>query len=401
MDTPQQTDIDDLLHRGVDRVIEEKSILTKLRRRKPLRIKLGIDPTGYQLHLGHVVPLRKLRAWQRLGHQAVLIIGDYTAQVGDPSGRDKSRLALAPEQTKKFAGTYLDQVARVLDMKKTEVRYNSEWFNRFSIQDFIRLIGHATVNQMLAHETFKQRLEKGLPLGLQELTYPLLQGYDSVAVRADVELGGADQTFNLLAGRDVQSWYEVDQQDAMTLNYLIGLDGKKKMSKTENNIIALDDSASEMYGKTMSIPDKLINHYFELATDIPATMLAHIKADLKKKTTNPRDIKVRLAKEIVRQYHGQAAADEVAEEFGRIFRGKQAPVAMPVIEIKPGKHNLLNLLVSHRLVSSRSEARRMVEQGGVKVDRQVIKDWEASIAPQNSAVIQVGKRKFVKIKLSE
>ncbi len=399
MTTNHEGDIDDLLHRGVERIIEEKTLRTKLHRRRPLRVKLGIDPTGYQLHLGHVVPLRKLRAWQNLGHQAVLIIGDYTAQIGDPSGREKSRLALSPEQTKKFSGTYLDQVGRILDLKKTEVRYNSEWYDRFTVRDFVGLIGRATVNQMLAHETFRQRIDRGQPLGMQELTYPLLQGYDSVAVEADVELGGVDQTFNLLTGRDVQQAYKQDPQDVMTLAYLIGTDGKKKMSKTENNIIALDDSANEMFGKAMSLPDKLIVQYFELCTDLPPSLVAEVKRDLRKKTTNPRDAKIRLAKDIVRQYHGQRAADEAAADFGRVFRQKGAPTSMPTIELRPGDHQLLNVLVSHRLADSRSAARRLIEQGGVKIDRRVMTDWQANITVRDGMVIQVGKRKFARITL--
>lgn len=395
-----QAAIDDLLHRGVDRVVNEKSLRAKLRRGKPLRVKLGIDPTSHNLHLGHVVPLRKLRAWQDLGHQAVLIIGDYTAQVGDPSGREKARLSLSREQTKRFAQTYLDQVSSILDLRRAEVRYNSEWFDRFSAQDFLHLLGRATINQMLAHETFRRRLEGGQPLGAQELLYPLLQGYDSVAVRADVELGGIDQTFNLLTGRDVQEWYDQDQQDIMTLHYLIGTDGKLKMSKTGDNTINLHDSPTDMFGKTMSIPDKLIPHYFELCTDVPATTVAEMQKALKKKSVNPRDIKIDLAKNIVRLYHGQAAADEAASEFSRVFSKKGTPKSTPTIEVKPGKHVLLNVLVSHHLVESRSEARRLMEQGGVKIDDRVVRDWDAAIDLHDGAMIKIGKRKFVKVVLA-
>ncbi len=399
MATDLTPEIDDLLTRGVEQVIEEKSLRAKLRRRKPLRVKHGIDPTGYQLHLGHVVTLRKLRAWQDAGHQAVLIIGDYTAQVGDPSGRDKSRIALSHEQTKKFSATYLDQVGRVLNLSRTEVRYNSEWFSRFSAKDFVQLLGQTTVNHLLSHETFKKRLDAGLPLGLQELSYPLLQGYDSVAVEADVELGGVDQTFNLLTGRDIQPRYHQDPQDIMTMTYLTGTDGKKKMSKTENNIIALDDTPADMFGKTMSIPDKLIVHYFELCTDVPAMTVADLKKELRKKSMNPRDAKVKLAKEIVRLYHGQAAADAAANDFEQVFRKRGTPSSIPVIELKSGPHPLLNLLVSHRLAGSRSEARRLIEQGGVKIDKRAVTDWQAEVEPDDGAIIQIGKRKFAKVKL--
>ena len=277
----------DLLERGVSEVIEHRSLEAKLGRRKPLRIKFGIDATGYQLHLGHVVPLRKLRAWQEAGHQAVLIIGDYTAQVGDPSGRDKSRSSLSAEQTKKFATSYLEQAGHVIDIHKTEVHYNSEWFNRFTAADFLRLMTSVGANQLLTHETFRRRLDKGLPLGLHELMYPLLQGYDSVMVKADVELGGMDQKFSLLTGRDVQTAYGQDKQDVMLFDYLLGTDGKEKMSKSIGNIIAVEDSAVDMFGKTMSIPDKLLLDYFTLATDTYTNTLTTIRAELKKKSTNP------------------------------------------------------------------------------------------------------------------
>lgn len=398
--TLDQSAIDDLLHRGVERVVNDKTLRAKIRRGKPLRVKLGIDPTSHHLHLGHVVPLRKLRAWQEHGHQAVLIIGDYTAQVGDPSGRDKARRALSPEQTKRFAQTYLEQVGSVLDVRKTEVRYNSEWYDRFTARDFLELLGHATVNHMLSHETFRKRLDSGQALGLQELLYPLLQGYDSVAVRADVELGGIDQTFNLLSGRDVQAWYQQDPQDIMTLQYLVGTDGKLKMSKTGENTINLSDSASDMFGKTMSIPDKLIPHYLELCTDASPTIITETQLALKKKTAHPRDLKIDLAKRIVRLYHGQGAADAAAEEFSRVFRKKGVPTSTPVIEVRPGKHVLLNLLVSHHLADSRSEARRLIEQGGVKIDQRVIRDWEATIDAQEGMIVQIGKRRFARITLT-
>lgn len=398
--TPNQSpEMDDLLERGVEQIIEPKSLHSKLRRKKPLRIKFGIDPTGYQLHLGHAVTLRKLRAWQDLGHQAVLIIGDYTAQVGDPSGREKARLALSHEQTKKFSETYLEQVGRVLNMNRAEVRYNSEWFERFSAKDFVRLLSQTTVNHLLSHETFRNRLDDDQPLGLQELSYPLLQGYDSVAVEADVELGGVDQTFNLLTGRDIQQGYTQDPQDVMTLTYLTGIDGKKKMSKTEDNMITLEDSSADMFGKTMSIPDKLIIHYFELCTNTPIIAVNEIKKSLRQKAINPRDAKIRLAKEIVRLYHGQTAADMAAQDFEQVFRKKGAPSSIPMIELKRGSHPLLNLLVSHRLAASRSEARRLIEQGGVKIDKRAVTDWQATVEPNDGAIIQIGKRKFAKVKL--
>ncbi len=386
-----------LLDRGVAEVIERRSLESKLHRRKPLRIKFGIDPTGYQLHLGHVVPLRKLRAWQEAGHQAVLIIGDYTARVGDPSGRDKSRSALSAEQTKKFAATYLEQAGLVLDMKRAEVHYNSEWLDKFTAADFLRLMMSVSANYVLSHDTFRSRLEAGKPLGLHELSYPLLQGYDSVAIEADVELGGIDQKFNLLTGRDVQAAYGQDKQDIMLFDYLLGTDGKEKMSKSVGNIIAIEDAPNEMYGKTMSIPDKLMVPYFTLATDTAPDELAAIQQELKKKKTNPRDLKARLAKTIVSLYHGDKAATEAEFEFTHVHRKKGQPSAMEAVEVRGAEHSILNLLVNYKLAASRSDARRLVEQGGVKIDQRVITDWEQPVAVVDGAVLQVGKRKFIKL----
>lgn len=386
-----------LLERGVVEVIERRGLEAKLHRRRPLRVKLGIDPTGYQLHLGHVVPLRKLRAFQDAGHQAVLIIGDYTARVGDPTGRDKSRSSFSAEQTKKFAATYIEQAGKVLDLKKAEIRYNSEWLDKFTAADFLRLMMTVSANQILSHETFRRRLDAGLPLGLHELSYPILQGYDSVAVEADVEIGGLDQKFNLLTGRDVQASYGQDKQDLMLFDYLIGTDGKEKMSKSTGNIIAIDDTANDMYGKTMSIPDKLILPYFTLATDTGSEELAAISKELKSKKTNPRDIKSRLAKEIVTLYHGATDATAAEFEFVHIHRKKGQPGTMPTIEIRAGEHPIINLLINNKLANSRSEARRLVEQGGVKLDQRVITDWETPVVVVDGAVLQVGKRKFVKL----
>lgn len=391
---------DILLRRGVAEVIDAKSLTRKLHRGKPLRVKLGIDPTGYQLHLGHAVPLRKLRALQGAGHKIVLIIGDYTAQVGDPSGKEKTRTVLSETQVAKFSATYLEQIGRILDLRQTEVRRNSEWFSRFSAADFLRLMSHATVNQLLAHETFRSRMDRGLPLGVHELTYPILQGYDSVAVEADLELGGIDQKFNVLAGRDIQKAYDQEPQDVMLFDYLIGTDGKEKMSKTANNLIALDDAPREMFGKTMSLPDKLVPQYFELATDVSLDEVAQIKKQLRSKKTNPRDVKIILAKTLVTMYHGEREAEQAAFEFTRIFRKGGTPSDIPTVEVRRGAHPLLNLLVGHQLATSRSEARRLVEQGGVKIDQQVVTDWEAPVMVQDGMVLQVGKRKFVKLSVT-
>lgn len=386
-----------LLDRSVVEIIDRKSLELRLGRRRPLRIKLGIDPTGHHIHLGHAVVLRKLAAWQAAGHHPILIIGDYTARVGDPSGKDKARSALSEREVKDFAATYIEQVGRILNVKKTEIRYNSEWLSRMTPNDFIRLLSTMTVNQVLAHDTFRRRLDRGQSLSLHELTYPLLQGYDSVAVEADVELGALEQKFNLLAGREVQRAYGQEPQEVMILDYLLGTDGKEKMSKTLNNFIALDDPPAEMYGKVMSIPDKAILPYFELATDTAADDITVYRTALRKKTENPRDIKAKLAQNIVAMYNGPDAAQAAAEEFHRVFRKRAVPLDTPVISITPGEHNLIALLVSHQLVASRTEARRLIEQGGVRIDREVVADWNATITVRDGMVLQVGKRKFLKL----
>jgi tyrosyl-tRNA synthetase len=390
---------ENLLTRGVVEAIDPKHLATRLGRNRPLRVKLGIDATGFQLHLGHVVPLRKLKAFQEAGHTAVFIIGDFTAHIGDPSGRDKSRSSLTLEQTRRFAATYLEQASRIIDIKKTEVHYNSEWFEKFTATDLLKLFSHLTINQLMAHETFRKRISGGQPLGFHELSYPLLQGYDSVAVRADVELGASEQKFNLLAGRDIQQAYGQEPQDIVLLEYLVGTDGKEKMSKSLGNYIAIEDDAKNMYGKTMSIPDKQILHYFELATDLPAEDIATYKKELRQKEITPRDLKAELAKTLVRMYHGDKQATEAEFEFTHVFRKKGAPSDMPEIEVAAGEHSILNLLVSNQLATSRSDARRLVEQGGVKIDQRPITDWEKPIAAINGAILQVGKRRFVKIKV--
>lgn len=389
----------ELLKRGVHEVIDQEH-LSRQARRKQLRVKLGIDPTGFQLHLGHAVPLRKLREFQDAGHQAVLIIGDFTAQIGDPSGRDKTRPALSPEQTKKFAADYLDQAGKILDRRTLEVRYNSEWFSRMDAPDLIRLMSRFTVNQLLAHETFGGRVKKGDPLALHELLYPILQGYDSVMVNADVEIGGLDQKFNLLAGREIQRSFGKDAQDIILFEYLLGTDGKIKMGKTAGNYIALDDAPEEMFGKVMSIPDKLIGMYGELASNFSEGELAEIRQQLKKKTGHPKEIKARLAKRIVEMYHGEREASLAESRFDDVHRKKLVPVDMVNITVRGASHNILDLLVSQKLATSRSEGRRLVEQGGVKIDQQVVTDWQHPVHIKNNAVLQVGKRRFIRVTVS-
>lgn len=397
---PKPSSNDQLLTRSVAEIIDRRSLETKLRRREPLRIKYGIDPTGHDVHLGHAVALRKLRAWQDAGHTAVLIIGDYTAQVGDPSGKDKERPALSAKTVESFASTYLDQIGKIINLSAAEIHRNSEWYQDFSPAAFLRLLSTSTVQQLLAHETFHQRMQQDRPLSLVEFVYPLLQGYDSVMIKADVELGGLDQKFNLLAGRDVQTKYEQDVQDVMLVPYLLGLDGKQKMSKSLKNYIGLLDTPSDMFGKIMSIPDKLIAHYYELATTVSEEKIQEVKKSLKQKKNNPRDLKAELAKTIVTLYHDERQAEAAEQEFIQVFRHKKAPTKPTMVTMAPGKHQLINLLVSQRLVESRSAARRMIEQGGVKYNNSPVTDWEATILIANGAILQLGKRTFVQFTTS-
>lgn len=387
--------LSDLLTRGVAEVIDKNSLENKLGAGKKLRVKLGIDPTGFDLHIGHAAPLLKLKAFQDLGHQVVLIIGDYTARIGDPSGLDKTRPQLTESETEKFGEDYFKQACLILDKNKTEVRWQSEWFEDFDLQTVINLTSKATLAQVLAHETFKKRLEKGLPLSTHEILYPFLQGYDSVAVKADLELGAIEQKFNLLMGRTIQEAFNQPSQDIMCLNYLMGTDGRK-MSKTFNNYIAVKDSANEMFGKVMSIPDNLILSYFESATEMPMSEISEIKKALGG-GENPRDFKAKLALAIVSLYHGEKEAQKAGVEFDQVFKNKNLPSHIPVFKLKDRNIKPVDLLAEARLVSSKAEARRLIEQGGFSINDKKITEWQKEINLKEGDIIRAGKRKFLKI----
>lgn len=389
--------IEEVLSRGVAEVLVADSLRRKLKSGQKLRVKFGIDPTTPDLHLGHVVVLRKMRQFQDLGHLAILLIGDFTAQIGDPSGKQKTRQPLTLREVKENAKTYLEQAFRILVPEKTEVRRQSEWFAEFDLKNVFELLSKATVKQLLEHETFSLRLKKDLPLSLHELIYPLLQGYDSVMVRADLELGGLDQKFNLLMGREIQKAFGQKPQDILMVQYLIGLDGKEKMGKSLKNYIALNDSPSEMYGKVMSISDELIPQYFELLSNIEEKALNIIKKELKTKSRNPREIKAELAKLLVETFKGALAAEEAEAEFIRVFQQKQAPTKLTLVSLVKQKWDLAHLLVALKLSQSKSEARRLLSQGAVKIDGQVAAEGEIKIA--SGQIVQVGKRKFVKVKI--
>ena len=389
-----------LLSKGVEEVIKRDSLEKKLRAGKKLRIKYGADPSAPDLHLGHSVCLWKLKEFQDLGHQVIFIIGDFTGLIGDPSGRDKTRPALSKEEIEKNAKTYFEQAGKILDIKKIEIKKNSQWFSKMDLADFLKLAGQFTLARIIERDDFSQRLKKGIDIGFHETIYPLLQAYDSIMVKADVEDGGRDQKFNLLAGRELQKKMGQPEQDLMLFPLLVGADGKKKMSKSLGNYIGLTESANEQYGKIMSISDDLIFHYFELCARLSQEEIKEIKKETDSGRLNPRDAKARLAREIVSLYHGKTAAEKAEKEFIQVFREKKKPTQMPVQKIKAGKWNVLDLLFKLKLAPSKSEAKRLIEQGGVKIDGRVVKDWKVEIQIKDGLVAQVGKRKFVRLKRS-
>ena len=361
-----------------------------------LRVKLGLDPTSPDIHLGHTVVLRKLRQFQDMGHVAVLIIGDYTAQIGDPTGQNSTRPMLNADQIKANAETYFRQAGKILDTSedKLEVRYNSEWLGKIDLAGMIKLTSSMTVARMLERDTFEIRYKKGEPIGIHEFMYPLMQGYDSVCIRSDVELGGTDQTFNNLVGRDLQKLHQQKPQIVMTMPILVGLDGVEKMSKSKANYIGVTDQPNDMFGKVMSISDGLMENYYTLLTDIP---FAEIKTIIDPSQTHPKEAKVRLGKEIVSQFYDPKAADEAAAHFDKVFKQKELPDDMPVATLAPDPMMASKLLMACGLVASGGEGKRMVKQGGVSVDGQRISDPNQEITPAEGMVLQVGKRKFARV----
>ncbi len=386
--------IDELLTRGVGEVIEIDSLRKKLLSGKQLRIKFGIDPTGSYLHLGHTVPLRKLRQFQDLGHQVILLIGDYTAIIGDPTGRDVTRPLLTTEQIKENMKTYVGQAGKILDIEKTEVRYNSEWYAQPNFTGLLMdLTSKITVARILERDDFQKRLKEGSDIQMQEIMYPLLQGYDSVALKADVELGGTDQKFNLLMGRKLQKRYAQSEQDIMTVPLLEGTDGVKKMSKSYGNFIALDDHPDEIFGKTMSVPDNLIIKYCELVTDAPWEEIEEYKEKILNHSINPIIIKKYLATRLVQMFCGKEAALKAQQTFEATFAQKQKPQEIP--ELTPSAYDIVTVLVEAKFVKSKTEARQVIHQGGVKVDDEKVSTFEMLV--KSGSVVQKGSRFFVKI----
>lgn len=390
--------LEELLTRGVAEVIDYARLMERLKKGEKLRVKLGIDVNKPDIHIGHALPLRKMREFQDAGHTAVIILGDFTAQLGDPSGKAEARTLIDKEVTKANAEIVLRQVYKILDKEKTEIRRNSEWFNKFGLRDVLEMVASTTINQLLSHETFQKRLDDNLPLQAQEIIYPLMQGYDSVMVKADVEFGGMDQKFNVLMGRVMQRAHGMKEQDVMLVPYLPGTDGQAKMSKSIGNTINLSDSAADMYGKTMSIPDDLIVTYFELATFVPQSAIDMIKKDLTAATTNPRDIKMQLARELTAIYHGQKAATDAEADFVALFQKGQLPDDITEKKMASSYKTAILAIMDTGLVPTNSEVRRLIDQGGVRIDGNVVDNALAPVKLKKGMIIQVGKRRMVKVK---
>ena len=382
------------LKRGVDEILSEQDLIEKLKENRPLRIKLGADPTAPDIHLGHTVVLNKLRQFQQLGHEVYFLIGDFTGMVGDPSGKNATRPPLSREDVLRNAETYKQQIYKILDPQKTRIVFNSEWLGKLGTEGMIRLASNYTVARMLERDDFKKRLSNNQPIAIHEFIYPLLQGHDSVALEADVELGGTDQKFNLLVGRELQKSAGQKPQVAITLPLLVGLDGEKKMSKSLGNYIGVTEAPSEMFGKIMSISDDLMWDWYNLLSFRPLAEIAQLKEDVAN-GKNPRDVKILLAKEIIARFHDDAAAEAAEQEFINRFQKDAMPDDMPEFTFE-GEIGLANLLKEAGLVASTSEANRMVQQGGVKIDGEKVEDAKLVIRA-STAVYQVGKRKFAKV----
>ena len=392
--------IDEILTRAVEKIVDKKHLKNALLSGEKLRIKHGVDPTGDKIHLGRAIQLWKLRQFQDLGHKIVLIIGDFTAQVGDPSDKEKGRQGLSGKEIKKNMESYLEQFSKILDISKAEIHYNSEWFGKMKLKEFLSLATSFSVQQLTQRRNFKERWNKKEPISLKEITYPLLQGYDSAMIRADVELGGYDQLFNLNTGRDVQRLLGQKPQDIITLKMLDGLDGRK-MSTSWGNVVNIVDSPNEMYGKLMSMKDDMIYSYFKLCLPTTKEELDKVKQRLEQKSTNMRDLKAELSHKIVSLYYGEKQAKKAEEEFNKIFKDKKAPSDIRLFFAPKNSYPITELLSSVGLAKSKSEAKRLIQQKGVKIDSKIIEDIQKEIVVKEGMVVQVGKRKFIKLTKSD
>ena len=384
-----------IISKGVDEIIGLDELKEKLAKNKTLIVKLGLDPSAPDIHLGHTVVLRKLKQLQDLGHKIIIIIGDFTGKIGDPTGKSQARKALTTEQVLENARTYETQIFKVLDKEKTEVKFNSDWLSKMNFEDVIKLGSKMTVARMLEREDFKKRYENQMPISIHEFFYPLMQGFDSVELKADIELGGTDQRFNLLMGRMLQKEFGQEPQCTIMMPLLEGLDGINKMSKSLGNYVGIDEEANVMFEKIMTIPDNLIIKYFELVTDVHPDDVEEIKKSLKE-GVNPRDIKIQLAREVVELYHGKDAVKGAEERFRLVFQKNEIPNDIKTVEVKKEEFNLSEIIVKNGLVKSKNEFRRLVEQGGVKANAEKLNNIEQLIIT-DEIVIQIGKKKFIKV----
>ena len=407
MSEPKFKPVDEQLayiKKGVAEIIPENELLAKLENSrktgKPLRVYLGVDPTAPDLHLGHTVVLRKLKHFQDLGHTAVFLIGDFSAMIGDPTGVSETRPPLTREQVDANAKTYLEQVYKILDRQRTEVRYNSEWLGKMKAEDVVRLCSHYRLARMLEREDFRSRLDKELPISVHELLYPLLTAFDAVSLVSDVELGATEQKFNLLVHREIQREYDLAGQAILTMPILVGLDGQRKMSKSLGNYVGITEPPSEMFGKMMSIPDELMWCYYELLTDRTPNEIVSLKKEVSSGKLHPMDAKMRLAEEVICDFHGKEAAQKAAENFQRVFRDRQAPKEAPTVNLHKGSaQKLTALLVDLKLAPSKAEAERLIKQKAVEIDGLVIEDPRKDIDLSNatSFLLRAGKKRFVRV----
>ncbi|TES53248.1 tyrosine--tRNA ligase [Halalkalibacterium halodurans] len=404
--TPEQTqEVErqlEILKRGVVEIVPEEALREKIeksvRTGKPLKVKLGMDPSAPDVHIGHTVVLHKLRQFQDLGHEVQMLIGDFTGRIGDPSGKSETRKQLTDEQVKANARTYVEQYGKILDMEKATLHYNSKWLSALNFEDVIKLASQMTVARMLERDDFEKRYKSGQPISIHEFFYPLMQGYDSVALESDIEIGGTDQKFNLLMGRMLQEAYGNDKQVAITMPLIEGLDGERKMSKSLNNYIGIDEAPNEIFGKAMSIPDELMVKYYELATDLSMDEVKAIAKGLEDGSVHPRDAKMKLGATLVRMYHGENEAEEAVNYFKTVFQKRDLPTDIP--EVKwDGESSvwIVDLLVTLDLLPSKGEARRMVQNGGVKLNGEKIEDVQLQVEIEDGLIVQVGKRKFKKL----
>jgi len=388
--------IKEILERGIEKVIDKSHLEAALKSGKKLRIYYGIDPTSPIIHLGHSIVLWKLRAFQELGHEVIFLIGDFTAQIGDPTDKEATRQPLTEAQIKENMKDYKKQASKILDFDKVKMGFNSQWLKKLNFAKILEIASHLSVQRMLERDMFEKRLHEEKNIGLHEFLYPLMQGYDSVAMDVDVEIAGNDQLFNMLVGQKLQKIYNKKDKDVLTTKLLLGTDGRK-MSKTFGNTIPITDEPNNMFGKIMSLKDELIGDYFELCTQVPIEEVVKIKQALQNQTENPKDLKVKLAQEIVRQYHGEKASQKAKEEFEKVFQKKELPSDIMEWKATDGEYNIMDLLFKSGLTNSRGEGRRMITGGAVEVNGRVITDRYETIKVENGMVIQVGKRKFIRI----